>query len=67
MSFSDKTRTLEFLLELILTENTGPAEELCQRIYVSVPTLHRYISDLRELGHQIEYSRCRQTYFLIKK
>ena len=67
MNYSTKEKTLEFLLELITNENTGPAEELCQRIFVSVPTLHRYLSDLRDLGHQIEYSRCRQTYFLIKK
>jgi len=67
MNFANKTETLKYLLELIINENTGPAEDLCQRIYVSAPTLHRYLSDLRESGHQIEYSRTRQTYFLIKK
>jgi len=66
MNFADKTETLKYLLELILNGNTGPAENLCQRIYVSVPTLHRYLSDLRDLGHEIEYSRTRQTYFLMK-
>lgn len=67
MSHATKAKTLEFLLELITAGNTGPAEDLCQRIYVSVPTIHRYLADLRDLGHQIEYSRTRQTYFLIKK
>ncbi|MDO9254633.1 MAG: HTH domain-containing protein [Bacteroidales bacterium] len=66
MSHATKAKTLDFLLELIINENTGPAEDLCQRIYVSVPTLHRYLSDLRDLGHEIEYSRTRQTYILIK-
>jgi len=67
MTYTEKTKKLKFLLELIEKANTGPAEDLCQRICVSIPTLNRYLLDLRELGHEIEYSRTRQTYFLIKK
>jgi len=32
MSFANKTETLKYLLELIINGNTGPAEDLCQRI-----------------------------------
>ena len=67
MKFTDKKQKLDFLLNLIINENTGNADELSKHICVSLPTLNRYVADLRELGYEIEYSRCRQTYFLIKK
>jgi predicted DNA-binding transcriptional regulator YafY len=66
MSHFSKTKTLESLLQKIIEGNTGPAEDLSKRIFVSVPTFHRYLFELRQLGHEIEYSRSRQTYFLIK-
>jgi len=67
MKYPYKTKMMERLLALIAEEKTGPAEDLSQRMFVSVPTLNRYISELRELGNIIEYSRTRQTYFLTKK
>lgn len=67
MSYCSKTKALESLLEKIIAGNTGPAEDLSKRIFVTVPTFHRYLLELRELGHEIEYSRSRQSYILIKK
>ena len=67
MKFIDKKQKLDFLLNLIINENTGNADELSKHKCVSLPALNRYVADLRELGQEIEYSRCRQTYFLIKK
>jgi len=67
MSYPAKNKMMERLLELIMEENTGPAGDLSQRICVSVSTLNRCLSELRELGYIVEYSRIRQTYFLTKK
>ena len=67
MKFTDKKQKLDFLLNLITNENTGNADELSKHICVSLPTLNRYMADLRELGHEIEYSRTHRSYFLIKK
>jgi DNA-binding IclR family transcriptional regulator len=67
MKYTYKAKMMERLLELITEEKTGPAGDLSQRMFVSVPTLNRYISELRELGNIVEYSRIRQTYFLTKK
>ncbi|MFN8134375.1 MAG: HTH domain-containing protein [Bacteroidales bacterium] len=66
MNFIDKKQKLDYLLELIKKERTGKADSLAASIYVSVPTLNRYISNLRELGYRIEYSRTQQTYFLLE-
>lgn len=67
MNYTHKAKAMERLLDLIKKEKTGPAEDLSQRMFVSVPTLNRYLSELRELGYIVEYSRTRQTYFLNKK
>jgi predicted DNA-binding transcriptional regulator YafY len=67
MNYTYKAKAMERLLGLINEEKTGPAEDLSQRMCVSVPTLNRFLSELRELGYIVEYSRTRQTYFLNKK
>jgi len=66
MNFIDKKQKLDYLLEIIMREYTGNAKNLAARVCVSLPTLNRYLANLRELGYEIEYSRTRQTYFLIK-
>ena len=65
MKFVDKKQKLDYIMELIEKEKTGTAEDLSKRIYVSLPTVYRYISDLRSLGHQIGYCTQRKTYYLI--
>ncbi|MBP8977669.1 MAG: HTH domain-containing protein [Bacteroidales bacterium] len=65
MNFVDRKQKLEYILELIEKGKTGTAEELSKRVYVSLPTLYRYISDLRRLGYQIGYCTYRKTYCLV--
>jgi len=67
MSFVNRTEKMECLIKLITNENTGPSEQLCESIYVSRPTLMRYLTDLRDLGNQIGYCRYRRSYYFIKK
>ena len=65
MKFIDKKQKLDYIMELIEKEKTGTADDLRKRICVSLPTLYRYISDLRALGYPIGYCTQRKTYYLI--
>jgi predicted DNA-binding transcriptional regulator YafY len=67
MKFFEKKQKLDYLLELIKKECTGNASELSKHIFVSIPTINRYLADLRDLGNEIGYCRYRNSYYLIKK
>jgi predicted DNA-binding transcriptional regulator YafY len=66
MGFVSKKQKLDYLLKLIEQGNTGTAEFLCSRIFVSRPTLTRYLADLRELGYQISFCTRRKTYYIVR-
>jgi len=65
MNFVDKKQKLDYILELVKKEKTGTAAALSLRVCVSLPTLYRYISDLRMLGYKIGYCTYRKTYYLL--
>ncbi|MDD4375001.1 MAG: HTH domain-containing protein [Bacteroidales bacterium] len=65
MRFLDKKQKIELLLSLIENESAGTASQLADRLYVSLPTVEKYLALLREDGHQIGYCTSRKTYYLI--
>jgi len=66
MRFIDKKQKLNYLLELIRKGNTGIAKDMAERLFISVPTLEKYIAILREDGHKIGYCTQRKTYYLFE-
>ena len=65
MKLSEKIEKLEFLHKLIELEHTGSPHQLAGRINVSRRTLFRCLLDMKDLGFQISYCSCRQTYYFI--
>ncbi|WP_101261468.1 HTH domain-containing protein [Labilibaculum filiforme] len=53
---------VEFVKELITIGSTGTPAELAQRLNISERSLYRIISSLKNMGHPITYSRCKQSY-----
>ncbi len=52
------------LVEFIKRENRGTSEELATRMQISRRTLFRYLDELRSLGAEIEFCKCKNTYIL---
>ena len=63
MSYDDYFNRMEALQHYIKKECTGDAEELAEKIGVSRRTVFFYLENLRDKGHDIEYSRLRKTYY----
>ena len=59
LEFLEKT---EYIRELINKESTGTPAELAQRLNISERSLYRIITTLKNMGHPITYSRCKQSY-----
>ncbi len=57
---------LERLDYLIRSKSTGTPVELAQRLDISQRTLYEFISEMRDLGACIKYSKRRQTYYYEK-
>lgn len=66
MKFFTTKQKLDYLLELIMKECTGNADDLCDKIFVSERTLFRYLDCLRDMGYRISFCFQRKTYYLIK-
>lgn len=62
MSWIRKKEKLEFLLEIIRSENSGDSKYLARRLNVSPRTIKNYISILRQLGHDIVFDTINQKY-----
>jgi len=65
MSFYQKWKTIECIHYKIKTRSTGTPEEFSRRLNISRSTLYEYIEDLEELGAEIRYSRCLQTFYYV--
>ena len=55
---------IDTIIELAKKSSTGTPEQLAEHIAVSQRTLYRLINYIRTSGHQISYSRTRQTYII---
>lgn len=67
MKFPDKKKKLDYLAELIESEQTGCPQKLAQRICVSRRTLFRYLDDLQAIGFELSYCFKRETYYIIER
>jgi predicted transcriptional regulator len=63
MNFLEKKRKLELLLGLIEKQNGGTANQLAEKLCVSIPTIENYLVILREAGHNIGFCSRRKTYY----
>lgn len=54
---------LERLDHLIRHKSTGTPNQLAVRLNISERTLYGFLSEMRELGAPIKYSRSKQTYY----
>ncbi|MGX5689551.1 hypothetical protein [Arcticibacter tournemirensis] len=58
---------LERLDYLIRSKSTGALDELARRLEISERTLYEILSEMRDLGACIKYSRSRRTYYYYKE
>ncbi len=62
MSVVKKINRLKALDQLIRLKSTGTPNELACRMQLSERQIFRYISDLKELGAQIEFNSDKNSY-----
>lgn len=64
MDYITYSEKLEYLKWLIEKERTGTTKELAKKFEVSERTIGRMISNLRLQGHEIAFSKTKETFFL---
>jgi predicted DNA-binding transcriptional regulator YafY len=65
MNFYQKLKKIELIHYKIKSKSTGKPEEFSNKLNISRSTLYEYIEDLKELGAEIRYSRCLQTFYYV--
>lgn len=62
MRFIEKKQKMFYLLELVEKGRLQSIQSIAERFGCSGRTIKRFISDMREDGHDIEYCRCRKKF-----
>ena len=67
MNLEESLKLLDRLYHLIKRESTGTPAELASRLNKSVPTVHRYIHQLKAAGVPIEYCPYKESYYFTEQ
>jgi transcriptional antiterminator len=64
MKAIEQLERLQRINELIKAEKTGTPDEFANRLHISRRQLYEYISFIKDLGVDINYSKERKTFYL---
>lgn len=64
MDYIQKKERLDYLLELIKKERCNTIKDIALKFDISQRTAKRMIATLRDMGHQISYSKFSNKYFM---
>ena len=65
MNFVDYSAKVVYFHSLVLRENTGSPTHVVRHLGISKTTLYELISNLRDCGIEIKYSRIRETFYYV--
>ena len=64
MDYIQKKERLDYQLELIKKERCNTIKDIALKFDISQRTAKRMIANLRDIGHQISYSKFSNKYFV---
>lgn len=64
MDYIQKKERLDYLLELIKKERCNTIKDIALKFDISQRTAKRMIATIRDMGHQITYSKFSNKYFV---
>jgi len=64
MDYIQKKERLDYLLEVIKKERCNTIKDIVLKFDISQRTAKRMIATLRDMGHQITYSKFSNKYFI---
>jgi len=67
MTYMEHIKWIKRLHLFIKRKATGCSDSLAQKLGVSVPTVHRYIRELRNEGAPIHFDRDRRSYVYLEE